>query len=94
VRAATFRAETHNAAFSTAVPAYDLRDRLHEIRVPTLIVVGRHDWITPVEASEEMAAGIPGAELVIFEHSGHSPQLEESERFLAVVRDFLTRHGA
>jgi proline iminopeptidase len=93
VRAATFRAATHNAAFGAAVPAYDLRDRLHEIAVPTLIVVGRHDWITPVEASEEMAAGIPGAELVIFEHSGHSPQLEENERFIEVVRDFLTRHG-
>jgi proline iminopeptidase len=93
-RAATFRAATHNAAFGTAVPAYDLRARLHEIRVPTLIVVGRHDWITPVEASEEMAAGIPGAELVVFENSGHSPQLEENERFIEVVRDFLARHGA
>ncbi len=93
VRAATFRAATHNAAFGVAVPGYDLRDRLHEIGVPTLIVVGRHDWITPVEASEEMAAGIPGAELVIFENSGHSPQLEENERFIEVVRDFLRRHG-
>ena len=94
VRAATFRAATHNAAFSTAVPAYDLRDRLGEIRVPTLIVVGRHDWITPVEASEELAAGIPGAELRVFEGSGHSPQIEENERFVEVVRDFLARHGA
>jgi proline iminopeptidase len=93
VRAATFRAETHNWAFSRNVPSYDLRARLPEIAVPTLVVVGRHDWITPVEASEELAAGIPGAELVIFENSGHSPQLEENERFIAVVRDFLSRHG-
>ena len=93
VASAIFRADTHNQAFAGNLPSYDLTDRLHEIRVPTLIVVGRHDWITPVAASEEIAAGIPNAELVIFEHSGHSPQLEENERFVAVVRDFLTRHG-
>ena len=93
VKSAIFRADTHNQAFAGNLPGYDLTDRLHEIQVPTLIVVGRHDWITPVAASEEIASGIPNAELVIFEHSGHSPQLEENERFIAVVRDFLTRHG-
>ena len=93
VAAATFRADTHNQAFAGNLPHFDLTDRLHEIEVPTLVVVGRHDWITPVEASEELAAGIPHAELVIFENSGHSPQLEENERFVATVRDFLARHG-
>lgn len=88
----TFRAETHNAAFSQNIPNFDLTGRLGEIAVPTLVTVGRHDWITPVEASEEIAAGIPDAELVIFENSGHSPQQEEHERFVAVVRDFLARH--
>lgn len=94
VAAATYRADTHNQAFSGNLPHYDLTGRLHEITVPTLIVVGRHDWITPVAASEEIAAGIPHAELVIFENSGHSPQLEENERFVQVVRDFLARHAA
>jgi proline iminopeptidase len=94
VASATFRADTHNQAFSQNIPNFDLTGRLHEIRVPTLIVVGRHDWITPVAASEEIAAGIAGAELVIFENSGHSPQLEENERFISVVRDFLGRNGS
>jgi proline iminopeptidase len=93
VAAATYRADTHNQAFSGNLPNYDLTGRLHEITVPTLIVVGRHDWITPVAASEEIKAGIPHAEMVIFEHSGHSPQLEENERFVSVVRDFLERNG-
>jgi len=87
------RADTHNQAFSQNLPNYDLTGRLHEIRVPVLITVGRHDWITPVAASEEIAAGIPHAELVVFEHSGHSPQLEENEKWVATVRDFLRRHG-
>jgi proline iminopeptidase len=56
-----------------------------------LINVGRHDWITPVEASEEMAALIPGAELVIFENSGHSPLHEERKLWEATVRNFLDR---
>lgn len=93
VAGATFRADTHNQAFSQNIPDFDLRPRLHEIQVPTLVVVGRHDWITPVAASEEIAAGVPNAELVIFENSGHSPQLEENEKFVATVREFLARHG-
>ena len=64
------------------------------MQVPTLIVVGRHDWITPVEAAEELAGLLPSAELVVFEDSGHAPQLEENERFIALVGDFLARHGA
>lgn len=93
VASATFRADTHNQAFAGNLPNYDLTSRLHEIQVPVLITVGRHDWITPVAASEEIAAGIPHAELVIFEHSGHSPQLEENELWVATVRGFLERHG-
>ena len=87
-----FRAETHNYAFKNNLADYDLRSRLHEIQVPTLITVGRRDWITPLSASEVIADGILNAELVVFEHSGHSPQLEENERWIATIRDFLARH--
>jgi proline-specific peptidase len=87
-----FRFETHNWAFSRNQPTFDLTERLRSVQVPVLITVGRHDWITPLEASEELHAVLPKSELVVFEHSGHSPQLEETERYLAVVRDFLARH--
>ena len=89
IASARFRYETHNYAFSQNIPNYDLTGRLHEIRCPVLIVVGRHDWITPVAASEEIKAGIPHAHLEVFENSGHSPQLEENEKFVALVREFL-----
>jgi proline iminopeptidase len=85
---------THNDAFGVNMPAYDLSGRLHEISCPTLVVVGRHDWRTPVPASQAIIDGIPNSELVIFEHSGHSPQLEEPELFQSTVRDFLLRAGA
>ena len=85
-----FRHRAHNFAFSRNLPAYDLRHRLGEIAVPTLVLCGRHDWITPLEESELMASRIPNAELVVFDHSGHSPMMEENDAFLAAVRGFLT----
>ncbi|MDA4892673.1 alpha/beta hydrolase [Streptomyces sp. MS2A] len=92
-RATTYHYATHNAAFGVNMPAYDLTGRLGEIACPTLVVVGRHDWRTPIPASQDIADRIPGAELVVFEESGHSPQLEEPEKFQATVRDFLGRAG-
>ena len=87
-----FRYQTHNWAFSRNQPGYDLVSRLLEISLPVLVTVGRHDWITPLAASEELAAGLPNSELVVFEHSGHSPQVEEGELYLETVRGFLARH--
>lgn len=91
VAAMTLHHETHNWAFAKNQPAFDLRDQLPGLDLPVLITVGRHDWITPLSASEELAALLPDAELVVFEHSGHGPQNEERDRWTAVVRDFLAR---
>lgn len=88
-----YHAATHNYAFTHNMPSYDITARIPSIRCPTLVVVGRHDWITPVAASERIAGLIPGARLEVFERSGHAPQLEEPERFQAVVRDFLASAG-
>lgn len=84
-----YRFETHNYAFRYNKPAFNLIPNLHNISVPTLVTVGRHDWITPVVCSELIAEKIPNSELVIFENSGHSPQLEENEDYLKLVRSFL-----
>ncbi|MDF2722008.1 MAG: alpha/beta hydrolase fold protein [Paenibacillus sp.] len=84
-----FRHETHNWAFSRNQPNFNIVDKLKTIQAPTLVLCGRHDWITPLEASEEIAREIPNSRLVIFEKSGHSPQKEEREKFLGEVRRFL-----
>lgn len=91
VEATPYHFATHNAAFAEARQTYDVKPYLHKVQCPTLVVVGRSDWITPVAYSEEIHSLIPQSELVIFEESGHSPPLEEPERFQAVLRDFLTR---
>ncbi len=83
---------THNYAFSVNMPNFDLKPRLHEIRVPVLITHGRHDWIIPLSQAELMAKLIPNAELAVFEHSGHSPQIEEVELWEKTVRSFLSKH--
>jgi proline-specific peptidase len=84
-----FHYETHNYAFSVNQPAYNITDRLKTIQVPVLVTVGKHDWITPVVASEDIAREVPNSTLVIFENSGHSPHFEENEKFTTLVRDFL-----
>ncbi|MFD6662395.1 alpha/beta fold hydrolase [Micromonospora chalcea] len=91
--ATRFHYRTHNAAFGQNMPRYDLKSKLPSITCPTLVTVGRHDWRTPVAASQVIADLVPRGELVVFESSGHSPQLEEPERFQQVVRDFLSRAG-
>lgn len=64
---------------------------LPHIVAETLVIVGRHDWVCPPIVSEEIAAGIPDAQLVIFEDTGHMPWIEEREQFFAELRGFLLR---
>ncbi len=69
---------------------WDITDRLGEIDVPALVLVGRHDHATPALA-RTITDGITGSELVVFESSGHHAHLEETELYLKVVQDFLSR---
>jgi proline iminopeptidase len=89
VDATQYRYETHNWAFTQNMPEYDITADLPKITCPTLVTVGRDDWITPVACSEKIAGLIPGSRLEIFEESGHSPQVEESAKFQRIVREFL-----
>jgi pimeloyl-ACP methyl ester carboxylesterase len=59
------------------------------IHVPTLILVGDEDAITPPSASEQMHASIAGSELVVITQSGHLSNLEQPELFDAAVGRFL-----
>ena len=67
----------------------DYKKRLGEIRVPTLVIVGRQDLQTPVGCSQELADGISGARLRVFERSGHFPFIEEREAFVRSLEGFL-----
>jgi L-proline amide hydrolase len=65
-------------------------DRLGSISVPTLIVSGRYDEATP-DVVRPLHEGIAGSEWVLFEESSHLPHLEERDRWMSVVGEFLDR---
>ena len=69
----------------------DSRPGLGAIDVPTLIVCGRQDALTPVARHEEMASAIPGARLCIIEDCGHLLTMERPEAATALLRDWLLR---
>ena len=66
----------------------DFRDRLPLIRARSLVIAGRHDMLPPSRA-QEIADGIEGAEFLVFEESGHFAPVEEREKFVQTVVDFL-----
>jgi len=71
------------------LPGWTVMDRLGEIRVPTLIMAGRDDFIFPPEHQAELAAGIPGSHLKILDGAGHNPQIERLYEVLEAVREFV-----
>jgi len=68
----------------------DARDRLYLAEhMPTLIVWGERDAVLPVDHGHAAHEAIPGSRLEIFEDAGHLPQLDDAERFIAIVDDFM-----
>ncbi|WP_262056723.1 alpha/beta fold hydrolase [Streptomyces sp. STR69] len=71
----------------------DDRATLGALTVPTLVLVGRHDFICGVRWAEELHDLVPGSELVILENSGHFGHLEEPEAFAKAVTAFVETAG-
>jgi pimeloyl-ACP methyl ester carboxylesterase len=71
----------------------EVESRLGEVSSPVLVLAGRHDRVCTVAAAEAIAAGIPRAELHVFEASGHMAFVEQQEEYLDVVRAFLAGAG-
>ncbi len=67
-------------------------DRLGEIRVPTLVLVGKHDVLASPAQAYRIARRIPEAEVEVFGESGHALMYDEPDRFFAVVEEWLDRH--
>ncbi|HLZ57135.1 MAG TPA: proline iminopeptidase-family hydrolase [Ktedonosporobacter sp.] len=67
---------------------YDATPLLDKIYIPTLFTCGRHDEATP-ETTAYYHSLLPQSKLAIFEQSAHMPHLEETERYLQIIRNFL-----
>lgn len=86
-------ADIGRAAFARQTAAVigrpDSRRELPSIAVPSLVLVGDSDPVTPPEFAREMAEAIPGAKLVIVPECGHTSPLERPEAVNAALRDWL-----
>jgi pimeloyl-ACP methyl ester carboxylesterase len=69
--------------------AFDVRDRVGEVTVPTLAVCGEHDRMTPPQFHEYLAAELPDCEYEEIPGAAHMSMLERPERFNEAVRSFL-----
>jgi hypothetical protein len=61
------------------------------ISAPTLILVGKDDFVCPPSQANIMHEGIPNSKLVVFEKSGHFTHVEEPEAFFDAIRGWLRR---
>jgi pimeloyl-ACP methyl ester carboxylesterase len=77
--------------FTRLAPEYDVRPRLPEIAIPTLVIVGRHDWVCRPVAGRAIADAVPDAELVELPDAGHFGFSETPEPFLTAVSEHLAR---
>lgn len=71
----------------------DVRDRVNEIEVPTLALVGEYDRLTPRWYHEYLAENIPDCELAVIEDAAHLAMVEQADRFNDAMLEFLSTNG-
>jgi proline iminopeptidase len=84
--------EVTNEGFKGFLRTFNVIGQLPTITCPTLIIAGRHDWITPVEESLVLAKYIPNHNLIIFEQSSHIVFKDEYDLFISTVSTFVKQH--
>ena len=72
---------------------HNLSDKLHQIKVPTLLIWGHQDVITPPFVGEKFNELIENSELHMMDKCGHAPMMERPEEFNAIFADFLKRNA-
>jgi len=72
------------------IVSYDFRERLSQIRCPTLVVWGCEDMLVPRQDADEYERVIPDARKVMFEDTGHSPMMERPQTFNDCLVQFLS----
>ena len=72
-----------------ACRGHDVSDRLGEVSAPTLVIHGDVDPLVPLENGRVLADGIPGARLVVYDDTGHIPEVERADEFNRDLVAFL-----
>jgi pimeloyl-ACP methyl ester carboxylesterase len=72
-----------------ACDKFDVMESLNKINLPTLIICGKDDLLTPVKYSEYLRANIPNSTLKVLDDAGHMVMLEKPEEFNKILEDFV-----
>jgi len=86
---ATIEAVTVDAETPAATPGPTEEERLAEIRIPVLVIVGDRDQPSALRCADVLAVGIPNARKVVIPHTAHIIPLEQPQAFTQAVLDFL-----
>jgi 2-hydroxy-6-oxonona-2,4-dienedioate hydrolase len=73
---------------------HNLADKLHNISVPTLLIWGKNDNVTPPFVAEKFKEMIPNANLYFLDDCGHAPMMEKPDEFNRILEDFLNKTAA
>jgi pimeloyl-ACP methyl ester carboxylesterase len=79
-------------ALAKSAIRHNLGDELKEILVPTCLIWGRNDTITPPMVAEEFKTLIPNSELHWIDKCGHAPMMEVPDEFNRILSSFLAKH--
>ncbi len=89
---AALRVESYKQALH-AIITTDFRTVLPRVNVPTLVIVGEADIVTPPSDSEFLAKNVPGASLVMIPEAAHLTNIESPDAFNAALEALLSRHA-
>jgi len=67
-----------------------LEDRIHQIQLPTLLIHGSRDIITPLASSQNLAQLLPSSELVVIEGAGHVPTVTRPHEVVSAIEKFFS----
>ncbi len=83
------RPEATIFGYSHVIDGWTVMARLSEIKVPTLVIAGKQDFLFPPEHQAILADRLPNAELELVERAGHNPHMERPVEVTEAIEDFL-----
>jgi pimeloyl-ACP methyl ester carboxylesterase len=69
---------------------HDSTELLRSAKLPVLVLAGASDQVIAPEKAKALATSIPNARLVMVEHAGHMPMLEQPQATTTAIREFLS----
>jgi proline iminopeptidase len=78
-----------NRGFGGDLKTFDFTPRLHTINCPALLIGGRHDWVTPIECTREIAKRLPRCRTVIMEESSHFVFIDQYDETINAIVNFI-----